>query len=206
MYFTPTRYTLLRIKRRREVLTRGMELIRRRREALTREFMGLVEECLKRREELTEHIQRAQRKLEFATAMNPASVESLSCAVKRDVSLEVRVKNIWGVNVPEIEEIPLSRGLKAMGVSALVESAQAIETALEFEGIMAELVKIASRETRLVRIGEMIRKDTRRINALEEVILPQLEKSLKTIERVLEEREREEVFRLKRYKARKRRY
>ncbi len=206
MYFTPTRYTLLRIKRRREVLSRGMELIRRRREALTKEFMSLVEECLKRRDELTEHMQRAQRKLEFATVMNPASVESLSSAAKRDITVEVKVKNIWGVNVPEVEDIPLSRGLRAMGVSALVESAQTIDAALEFESIMAELVRIASRETRLVRIGEMIRKDTRRINALEELVLPQLEKNIKTIERVLEEREREEVFRLKRYKSRKRRY
>ncbi len=206
MYYTPTRYTLLRLKRRGETLTRGMELIRRRREALTKEFMSLVEECLRRREALTDHIQRAQRKLEFAMVMNPASVESLSCAAKRDISIEVEVKNIWGVNVPEIEEIPLSRGLEAMGVSALVESAQTIDTALEFESIMVELVRIASRETRLVRIGEMIRKDTRRINALEEVVLPQLERSIKTIERILEEREREEVFRLKRYKSRKRRY
>ncbi len=206
MYYTPTRYTLLRLKRRGETLTRGMELIRRRREALTKEFMSLVEECLRKRDALTDHIQRAQRKLEFAMVMNPASVESLSCAAKRDISIEVKVKNIWGVNVPDIEEIPLSRGLKAMGVSALLESAQTIEAALEFESIMAELVRIASRETRLVRIGEMIRKDTRRINALEEVVLPQLERNIRAIERILEEREREEVFRLKRYKSRKRRY
>ena len=206
MYSTPTRYTLLRIKGRREVLMRGMELIRQRREALTKEFMSLVEECLNRREEVVAHAQRAQRKLEFALIMNPASVDSLSIALKRHISVDVRVKNIWGVNVPEIEDVPLTRGLKAMGVSAIVESAQTLDAATEFEALMERLIKIASRETRLVRIAEMIRKDTRRINALEEVVLPQIERHIKAIERVLEEREREEVFRLKRYKTMRRRY
>jgi V/A-type H+-transporting ATPase subunit D len=64
-------------------------------------------------------------------------------------------------------------------------------------------VKIASREIRLTAIGEVIRSDSRKINAINEVILPSIKNRIKYIERVLEEREREEIFRLKRNKARR---
>ena len=52
------------------------------------------------------------------------------------------------------------------------------------------VVTIASSEIRLKRVGEEIKVDTRRINALEEILTPSMQNGIKTIERVLEERER----------------
>ena len=75
--------------------------------------------------------------------------------------------------------------------------------AKEFEGACELIIKIASREIRLTRIGEVIRSDSRKINAITEVILPSIKGRIKYIERVLEEREREEVYRLKRNKAKR---
>ena len=62
------------------------------------------------------------------------------------------------------------------------------------------VVTIASSEIRLKRVGEEIKVDTRRINALEEILTPSMQNGIKTIERILEEREREDIYRLKRYK------
>ena len=64
------------------------------------------------------------------------------------------------------------------------------------------VVTIASSEIRLKRVGEEIKVDTRRINALEEILTPSMQNGIKTIERVLEEREREDIYRLKRFKRR----
>ena len=65
------------------------------------------------------------------------------------------------------------------------------------------VVTIASSEIRLKRVGEEIKVDTRRINALEEILTPSMQNGIKTIERVLEEREREDIYRLKRFKRRR---
>jgi V/A-type H+-transporting ATPase subunit D len=75
--------------------------------------------------------------------------------------------------------------------------------AKSFEYVVDRVVKMASKEVRANRVGEIIRSDTRKINAIDELILPALKGRIKYIARVLEEREREEVFRLKRYKGRR---
>ncbi|CAG1000814.1 partial V/A-type H+/Na+-transporting ATPase subunit D, partial [Gammaproteobacteria bacterium] len=124
-------------------------------------------------------------------------------AARRHVSLNIRARNVWGVFIPEIEDVSLTRTLDAMGISPVGESAAVINTARRFEAASELIVRIASREIRLTRIGEVIRSDSRKINAINEVILPSIKRRIKHIERVLEEREREEIFRLKRNKARR---
>ena len=166
-----------------------------------KEFFGIVEESVRLRAELTGLLNKAQRDLEIARALHGPAVESFSHAVKRDVTIDIKVENIWGLNVPSITETALTRSLDARDVSVIGESAIVIDVAREFEVVADFIVKIASRESRLARVGEMIKADTRKINAIGEIMMPSMRRQTKSIERVLEEREREEVFRLKRYKA-----
>ena len=49
-------------------------------------------------------------------------------------------------------------------------------------------------------VGSEIKKTTRRINALTEVVLPNLQRQIRIIRFALEEREREDIFRMKRFK------
>ena len=70
---------------------------------------------------------------------------------------------------------------------------------------MEQVIKMASKETRLNRLGEMIRIDSRKINSLGEVMLPAIKKSIKDMNRVFEERERENTLRLKWFKDKKQR-
>ncbi|MBI5454560.1 MAG: V-type ATP synthase subunit D [Deltaproteobacteria bacterium] len=199
----PTREQLLTLKRQHEVIRKGLDLLKSKREALMKEFFGIVEESIGMRNDLTGLLTKAERDLQVARALAGAEVESFANAAKREVSLAIKVKNIWGVFVPEIEETALVRTLEARDISPVGERAQVIETARQFESAADLIVRIASREVRLTRIGEMIRSDTRKINAITEVILPSLSRRIKYITRMLEEREREEIFRLKRNKAKR---
>jgi V/A-type H+-transporting ATPase subunit D len=199
----PTREQFLALRRRYEVIGKGLELLKSKREALMKEFFGMVDESIRMRDELTALLARARQSIERARALSGVAVESFACGAKRHVSLNIKARNVWGVFIPEIEEVRLARSLDAMDISPVGESAGVIDTARQFEGACELIVKIASREIMLERIGEVIRSDSRKINAITEVILPSIKNRVKYIERVLEEREREEIFRLKRNKGRR---
>jgi V/A-type H+-transporting ATPase subunit D len=198
-----TRQNLLFLKDRFEALGAGVELLKGRRKALTREFMGLVEECIEQRSTLAKLLIKARRGLEISRALNGEAIASFAHASSRKVTLEIKKKNVWGVNVPEIQEVPVVRHIEARGVSPVGERAGVVDVAKDFEDVVDRVVKMASREVMVNRVGEMIRSDTRKINAIDELILPSLNGQIRYIARVLEEREREEVFRLKRYKSKK---
>jgi len=199
----PTRQQLLFLRAQRLVIRKGLELLKSKREALMKEFFGIVEESVKMRSELTGLLNKAQRDLEITRALRGQEVGSFAIAAKRDVVLDIKVENVWGVNVPEIAETALTRTMDARGISPVGTGAGVLDVAKEFEIVADTIVRIASREVRLARVGEMIKADTRKINAISEMMLPAMTVRIKGIERVLEEREREEVFRLKRYKGKK---
>lgn len=199
----PTRERLLALRRRHEVVEKGLELIKSKREALMKEFFGMVDESIRMRDELTGVLAGAQRSLVRARALSGSAVESFAYGARRHLTLNIRARNVWGVFIPEIDEVSLARSLDAMDISPVGENAGVIGTAREFEAATELIVRIASREIRLARMGEVIRSDTRKINAINEVILPSIRARARFIERVLEEREREEIFRLKRNKARR---
>ena len=200
---SPTREQFLALRKQHAVIGKGLELLKSKREALMKEFFGIVEESIELRDSFTALMTSAHRNLQKARAFSGAAVESFANGARRKVSLNIKVRNIWGVYVPEIEQTALVRSVEARGLSPVGERAELIDVAREFETAADLMVKIASKEVRLTRLGEMIKADTRKVNAIHEVILPAMHSRIKYIERVLEEREREEVFRLKRNKARR---
>ncbi|TMI89931.1 MAG: V-type ATP synthase subunit D, partial [Bacillati bacterium ANGP1] len=70
----------------------------------------------------------------------------------------------------------------------------------QFEEVLAAVLEVASTEVTLRKIGEEIKKTTRRVNALEQVVIPRIRGEIRFIRDVLEQRAREDVFRLKRIK------
>jgi len=200
---SPTRERFLALRKQHGVIGKGLELLKSKREALMKEFFGIVEESIELRDSLTALMTSAHRNLQKARAFGGAAVESFANGARRKVSLNIRVRNIWGVYVPEIEQTALVRSVEARGLSPVGERAELIDVAREFETAADLMVRIASKEVRLQRLGEMIKADTRKVNAINEVIMPAMQSRIKYIERVLEEREREEVYRLKRNKARR---
>ncbi|MES0490065.1 MAG: V-type ATP synthase subunit D [Leptospirales bacterium] len=202
---TPTRNNLMRLKTMRSIVINGREILKNRRESLLKEFFQLIDECMEEEVELDRKISRATKTLEFAKAMNLDDLTSLSIIEKRDFYIDVEQKHIWGVNVPEIKEKPVVRSLEAREISPIVENGSSIAVTRQYEEVMEQVIKMASKETRLNRLGEMIRLDSRKINALGEIMIPSIQKRIKEMNRIFEEREKEDILRLKWFKDKRQR-
>lgn len=204
--YSPTRINLLLLKKRLEWARSGVDLLKGKREALMKEFFGLVHGVTSLRERLDDATTVSAKKLIMAKAfVGEEALFSASLSTKRDVHFDIKIENVWGINIPDIEEGDLKRAIDEKGFSPIGENLWTISVSDAFEDVLNLVIKVASQETRLKRVGEEIKATTRRINALEDLLIPSIRGAIKRIEGVFEESEREEVWRLKRFKRKKRR-
>ncbi len=196
---SPTRTALLASKAQQRLASSGAELLKRKRDALIGQFFALVHEVLVAREELAKASQQAYLALFAAKAWDsPEAVESLALAMPAERQIRIQVESIYGVKVPRIEASEQASGLPFSPIGVGSATLAAVRA---FEAVMEALLRVASTETRLRRIGEEIKKTSRRVNALEQVVIPGIREDIRFIRGVLDQREREESFRLKRIKA-----
>ena len=196
-----TRMNLLMLKNQANLARQGVDLLKRKRDALVMEFFKIVKQTLISREELTQVMTQAYEDLNIVKAVEGSgSANSAAMAGARTVLIEDTLKNVWGVKIPEFTQQDWTRKPLERGGSPAALSARMHETAVEFEKLASLLVKLASIEVRLKRMGFEIKKTTRRVNALEQVILPTIQIQVRYIRSVIEQREREDIFRLKKIK------
>jgi len=107
------------------------------------------------------------------------------------------VENVWGTRVPRLGvEWPRWATVDPLGVGGRTLAAQGA-----FRELSQALVRIANIESRLRHIGEEIKKTARRVNALEQVLIPAIRSQIRFIQQVLDQQEQEDIFRLKRIKG-----
>lgn len=197
-----TRMNLLMLKRQTEAAERGLELLRNKREALVREFFSFVDRVVENRERMETSMHQALFSLTLALGMEGrAPVRSAGYAVRRNLPIEVTERNVWGVRFPDLRYPPIARSLEARGYAPSGVSTYIDETARRFEIVLELILRTIAVEMRLKRLGAEIKRVTRRINALNEVMIPSLKRQGRQIRRTLEEREREDLFRMKRFKS-----
>jgi V/A-type H+/Na+-transporting ATPase subunit D len=189
---------------RQQTASKGAELLRSKREALASELVRLTRGAIAGREQLAMRLLEASRALTLARAIDgEESLISLGLSATRQIPLTIEPRKIWGLPMPEVRAPRLVRAPDARGASPVGWGLAAAEAARRHEEAAEMLIDICSQEVRLQRLGEEIRKVSRRINALEQMLIPALEREIGRIEMALEEREREAVGRLKRFKARR---
>ena len=105
-----------------------------------------------------------------------------------------------GVPVPVIERKSVGRNPLNRGYSLPTVSSRIDAVAEAFEVLLDQTIEVADSEMRLRRLAEEIGRTTRRVNALDSVLIPRLETQRNYVQMVLEDREREDLFRLKRVK------
>lgn len=198
----PTHAQLLALREQIKVASAGMNLLKSKRDALLLEFMEVVDVTLDLVDELSTSLANAQYQFEFANAFDgEAAVHSAALASSGEVFVDITGYKVMGVAVPVIKQTPresrtsFNRGYSPTGVSVHID-----EAAYGFEKAISAIMKYAEAETRLRRVGAEINKTNRRVNALEEVRIPQLKTQARIIEQSLDERQREELFRLKKVK------
>ncbi len=198
----PTRAELLERRAQIGLAQQGMDLLKQKRDALLIEFMGVMDETLRLSESLQKNVAEAQYSLTIAKAVDGAvAVRSAGLATKGEIVVDMSGTKIMGVAVPVVTkgDSPIkssfTRGYSVTGVSSRVD-----ETADKFERILDVIIEYADIETRLKRLGEEINKTNRRVNALEQVTVPALREQVAYIRQTLDERAREDLFRLKKVK------
>lgn len=197
----PTRMELIKVKNQIKLAEQGKDLLRQKMDALIQEFFLIMKDVSDSRSELEIVDYSARHSLHLATAVDDTvAVKSAALATQRGVYLDISGKNIMGVPVPILEKKKISKGTFERGYSVLGVSGRIDEVAEKFEKEMDLIIKLAETETALRRIGEEIQMNRRRVNALEQVVIPDLRKTAKKIKIAIEEREREDLFRLKKVK------
>ena len=204
MTITPTRSTLLRINRTIKLAVAGHSLLKRKRDGLIKEFFKVLEEAKKFQSRLQENYGKARDAINLARAVEgSAAVRSASMAHKEKAEIDLETRNIMGVIVPKIRtdyhvEAFHTRGYGIIGTSGYID-----DSAESYEQVLKDVITVAEIETTLKKMLIEIDKTKRRVNALEFRVLPRLRADGKYIKQRLEEMERDDIFRLKRIKAKK---
>jgi V/A-type H+-transporting ATPase subunit D len=198
----PTRTNLLLIREKAVSVNNSIGILRARRQALIREFLSTTLPFLRTREEIRKSYGRALGELALSLGHEGREgMESLAMVTKRDMGVEIRERSIWGLRYRDVEmpesprRAPGERDYDYLGTTPHLE--ECIEL---FEKLVESMIEVATFESKMRRLGEEILKTTRRIRVLEERILPELRKQIRTIAQYIGERERETYYRLKRFK------
>jgi len=195
---SPTRMNLLARRNQLGLALRGVDLLQKKRDALVKEFFGLIHKTLEARRQLNSAGQEAHMALFLAKAFDgPQEVEVLSLSVPVISNARAEVENVWGTRVPRLEvKRPQGTTVSPLGVGGQTLAAQAA-----FRKLSEALLRVANTESRLRRIGEEIKKTARRVNALEQAVIPGIQSQIHYIQQVLDQQEQEDIFRLKRIKG-----
>lgn len=195
-----TRLDLLRARRELRRVRHGASLVRRKREALVAELFRTARPALDVRDRIVAAVTDATQLLIDALAVHGHRGVSAMSVPVRSITLEVQATTVWGIPVAEVtREQPVSRTLEARGTHPALTGPTAAGTASRFEELTALLIEAAPREQRLRRLGDAVSRATRQMRTLEQRVAPSLEGQIARVRRQLDEREREDRLRLKRF-------
>ena len=194
-----TRMELLKLKKKVKLAQKGHKLLKEKRDALIGEFFTLMESLKSQRKEVDYALEKAFKSLSLSTAIS-GSDEIKNAALSTDEMPEIthRKKAIMGVSVP-IFDFEADSNRKYSQISTNVE----LDTASRyFDKALNKLVKLAELEATATKLAEEIKKTKRKVNALEQRLIPGLHSEIAYIKMRLEEMERENFSRLKVIKKR----
>lgn len=198
----PTRTNLLLLKEKARSVANSIGILKARRQALVREFLASTLPFLQGQQAVRERYGRALAELaQTAGIEGEAFLEALEETTARRLAVEITERNLMGLRYRDVAlQGEAVRELGERGYDIRPTTPHAEEAFFLFETIIAEMARLAAFESRLKRLGEEIVRVTRRTRVLEERILPEVRGRIRSIAQYLGEREREEYYRLKRFK------
>ena len=197
----PTRSELIKLKARIKQTKNGYKLLKMKRDGLFHEFRTLLSEMIKAKRDLTDAYRLAKTRIDLANAIEGGlAVRAAAIANSAHHEVEVERRNIMGVVVPSVTGSNLKSTFTERGIGFIGSSPYIDEASDSFSELIEKIVKASEMEATLKRLLAEIEATKRRVNALEFKVIPELEEAKVFIQLRLEEMEREETFRLKRFK------
>jgi V/A-type H+-transporting ATPase subunit D len=187
----PTKGFLMEMKRRIGFIERGTEFLKLKRDHLAKELTASIEVLKGRRRLLLENLRMAYRAVTAAyISLGPTEVRSQASSIKSRLELEILPRSVMGVRYPfiKVEKEPQIAGELDITLSEAAEKVLAI---------LDEIIQLAEFEARAERIADELGKTNRKVNALENTIIPGYKQIIKFIEDKLDEESLEELVRMK---------
>ena len=197
MEINPTRMNLINLKKNITLAKKGHEILKKKQEVLVMEFLHLIKESKINRQYLSQVLQEAYKTgITSSVYIGNFELEEAGFYAKERAPIKINIKNIVGVKIPEIHKQE-----KAVLEYNLLSTSSAIDD-IENKFLKLEdvVIDIAGKEQNLKKLAIEIDKTKRRVNTLEQVLIPRINAQAKYISFRLDEIERNSFVSLKYFK------
>lgn len=191
---------LKKLKARLDTAVRGHKLLKDKSDEMVRRFSIIIKENKRLREEVEQELSKTLKQFSVARSVTPAyraetAFSMPSVAVKADCSTE----SVMGIEVPKVDLIneKHSDGLPYAYSEITGEADYSVAQAV---ALLPKMVQLAKTEKTVRMLADEIERNKRRVNALEYVMIPQLEETIKYIKSKLDENERAAIIRMMKVK------
>ena len=194
----PTKSNLFKLQQELKFASEGYNLLDRKREVLIMEMMQVIHTIKNLQRRLAEKLDGAYAAFRDAYIdMGSEEIERANYASLDPLELRLTERSVMGVPIPEIHagRMPQRMHVGLLGTSASFDSAVDL-----FNDVIPLLLEYTQANLTFTRLATEIQKTQRRVNALENIFIPEAEDTIKYIRDVLEESEREDFFRRKQVK------
>lgn len=188
----PTRMELSKLKTKLVSARRGHKLLKDKRDELMRQFMNLIKENRQLRSEVEAAIKEANRYMAVAgSVMQKEVLETALMLPKQEVELEVSDKNVMSVYIPEFKTKYRSENTNDIFSYGMAFTSTDLDGAvMALNAVFPKMIRLAEVEKSCQLMADEIEKTRRRVNALEHIMIPDYEETIKYITMKLSENER----------------
>lgn len=198
----PTRMELKKTKARLKTAVRGHKLLKDKRDELMRQFLQVVRENKTLREKVEKGLEEAMASMAQASRlMSPEILEQSLLCPKQGVKVDIQLRNVMSVNIPEYEFHTRTDAAEDIYPYGYAMTSGELDEALEqLSLVFRDMLELARAEKSMQLMAAEIERTRRRVNALEYVMIPQMEETIRFITMKLEENERSTTTRLMKVK------
>jgi len=197
----PTRMELLEIRKKLTLAEKGHKLLEEKRDALVEKFFGIIDKRTKLYKQINIKFKEAFSDLiQSQMILGENKVIDNSSLIENIGEISFENDNIMGVKIPKMNKDKINQNVKTL-YSFSDTCSKLDDSQRKFNDILINLLELSDMEGKIKSLAIEIEKTKRRVNVLENNLIPRLYATQKYIEMQLEEREREDFFRRKRIKA-----
>ena len=199
---TPTRMVLNQLKGRLRTATRGHKLLKDKRDELMRQFMEVIKKNKELRTRVEEGLTEAFGALTVASAiMSPEILQQALMYPRQSVELGMSYKNIMSVNVPQYTFRTTNSDPSEIYPYGFAQTSGELDVAMQsINRVFQDMLELAQVEKTMQLLAEEIEKTRRRVNALEYVMIPEMQENIRYISMKLEENDLSTKVRLMKVK------
>ncbi len=197
----PTKSNLMAAQSSLEFSQKGFELLDKKRNVLIREMMSYMNRVKELQDRINTTFQEAYEALRRANiSLGQNTIEDIALAIPEAKDYELIYRSVMGVEVPEIK---YERKAVRPAYGFFRSNSAVDEAFVKFNDVKYLIYELAEVENAVFRLAIEVKKTQKRANALQNIQIPKFRELVKSISDVLDEKDREEFFRLKVVKKKK---